>query len=194
MIEKLRLGVRLGVAFGAVLLLLLAVGGAAIWGMNLLAGLNQAIYRHPFTVSNAVLSIENDVLNIQHAIMHSAASGAGDPAFETVLDNIANWERETLAEFATIEKRYLGDMADVQRARQLYANWDEVRGRAMDLLRQGRRDLARGNAPAPGRGPDGNFNDRPWSICAPSPGTRRPISWTRPSIPASRRNLSCISS
>ena len=51
MLKNLKIGIRLGVAFGVVLVLLFAVGVFALTEMSVLSSLNQKMYRHPFTAT-----------------------------------------------------------------------------------------------------------------------------------------------
>ena len=133
MLGNMRLGIRLGAAFGVLLVLLLLVGVFAISEMNVLSRLNRDLYRHPFTVSNAVLRIERNVLKIKqilhHVILQPSANRVDDS-----LREIDRLEKNILQDFKIIEDRFLGEKKQIKEAQGLFEAWRRHHRQAEQLI------------------------------------------------------------
>ena len=64
LLGKLKIGQRLGGGFALVIVLTLIMGGVALNAMGTLSELTVKLYRHPLTVSNAVLQVNADIIAI----------------------------------------------------------------------------------------------------------------------------------
>lgn len=134
MLRNMRLGIRLGMAFGVVLFLLLTVGVFAINEMNVLSKLNRDLYLHPFTVSNAVLRIEGNVLKT-HRIMHHVLLKPNESSLEDKLKTANELEKKILRDFKIVEKRFLGEKRQYERALELFRAWRKMHHEAGKLVR-----------------------------------------------------------
>jgi methyl-accepting chemotaxis protein len=75
--RKVKIGLRLGLGFGTVILLVLAVGLFAKMEMKELSGLTNKLYKHPFTVSTSMLKISGDIVRM-HRSMKDVALAKND--------------------------------------------------------------------------------------------------------------------
>lgn len=117
---------RLLTGFGLFLFLTVAVGGTAIFYIKKLADQTVKLYSHPYTVSNAVLRIQNNIFKIQMdtkdiRLKNDALSVKGDQ------HHITKTEAKVYADFDIIRERFLGDKHRIAEAEQLFAEWKLLR-------------------------------------------------------------------
>lgn len=105
---------RLIVAFAAVLLLIVALGGIALLGAGRLVQQTELLYRHPFAVSNAVRAARSDIVSLQRWENRLLTVGTS-PDAEPILAEISADKRDLAIHLATIRSRYLGPREDLAR-------------------------------------------------------------------------------
>ena len=132
MLARLKVSTRLGLGFGAVLALLVVVGGLAFYQINKLSVINRGLYRHPFTVSNASLGVITAASRMQMTLERLAG---GLITTEEVSISLEGWRQEINTNLKMIEERYLGDMADVRRLQELVQRWRPLQERILALDR-----------------------------------------------------------
>lgn len=136
-IENTRIGTRLSVGFGLILVVLVGYGLFSQVQKQELSDLTVKLYRHPLTVSNAVLGINTDIVKI-HRSMKDIALSQGDAAeIERHLNDIESIEEAVYANFEIIDERFLGDKSMVNEARQAFRDWKPIRQEVITLKRQG---------------------------------------------------------
>lgn len=105
---------RLIVAFAAVLLLIVALGGIALLGAGRLVQQTELLYRHPFAVSNAVRAARSDIVSLQRWGERLLTRGR-ESAVGPILAEIAADKRDLAVHLATIRSQYLGPREDLAR-------------------------------------------------------------------------------
>jgi PAS domain S-box-containing protein len=147
MLSRTRLGTRIGIGFGVLMALLVVVGLWCLHEINVLYELNQKLYKHPFTVSNAVLRIENNIVKI-HRNMKDIVLAEDPVSIQRYGFEIASLELETLEDFRIIKERFLGEKRRHLAALQKFIQWKPIREEVVALLHKGRRkeaaDITRG--------------------------------------------------
>ena len=133
---------RLLVGGFALLLVLMAVlAFSAIRESDTLADLTDKIYRHPLTVSNAVLEANAHIIAM-HRYMKDVALSKSMGELEVAITQVAEHEAKVYKNFDVIMDRFLGDKTKIVQARQAFTNWKDIRSEVIDLTRNGRLDEA----------------------------------------------------
>lgn len=136
MLRNMKLSLRLGLAFGIMILLTVLVGAFALTKMNELSRINQDLFEHPFAVKSAVLSIERNVIMI-HRAMKDAVMARTKAELEASSDLVRNLEKEIKAEFEIIEGRFLGQPRMYNEARDLIKGWRPIRQKVLSHIEAG---------------------------------------------------------
>lgn len=121
------MNIRNKIIFGFVIIVVLlsATGIFLIQSMQNLAKETENIYKHPFTVSNAARDINIHVAKIQNYLKDIVISKEGA---DLRIANAKIDEHETLiyVNFDLITRQFLGNIQDVQKARQEFSDWRDV--------------------------------------------------------------------
>ncbi|MCR9250505.1 MAG: methyl-accepting chemotaxis protein [bacterium] len=136
MFRTLKLNTLLLLGFTSVILVFLIVGIVSIQKMNALSDLTSKMYRHPFTVTSAVLSIERDVTAI-HRDMKDIALTSDASQIAKYSNKINQREQEIAENFRIVSERFLGDMELVRTAEKDYKNWGPIRNNVIRLMSTG---------------------------------------------------------
>ncbi|MBF0205227.1 MAG: MCP four helix bundle domain-containing protein, partial [Desulfamplus sp.] len=81
--NKLTIGVKLGLSFAVIILLMLVSGITDNMTMNQIAENTVKLYRHPYTVGTAILRIDGNILRIHHAMTDVMLSKNSDDIKKT---------------------------------------------------------------------------------------------------------------
>lgn len=141
MFPHLRLMARLSIGFGTVLLLVGLVGFLALRQMDRLADLNQKMYRHPFTVSNAVLRVDANIVRIHRALKDITLSTTPTDLRHAILVMDA-LDGEIRSDLALIEERFLGERKMVADAKKAITGWKPIRDEIIARMYENNRWLA----------------------------------------------------
>ncbi len=135
---NLKIGIRLLLGFSIVLTLTFVVGILAIGKMQVLAGLTEKLYRHPYTVSNATRDIQIGVTAIQ-ARMKDIRLADSTVDIDSATEDIDRLEAEVLDHFAVLKERFLGDQTIIDRGRSSFQEWRPLRDEITTLIKAGNR-------------------------------------------------------
>ncbi|MDT8445628.1 MAG: HAMP domain-containing methyl-accepting chemotaxis protein [bacterium] len=141
MLKSLKIRARLIGVFGLLILFILLIGGINLYNMNHLADLTNKMYKHPFAVSNAVLSIEVNILSM-HRGMKDVTLAKNPEVAKQAAATVAEDEKKVLAQFEIVYDRFLGDKKMVDDAHQAFLNWRPLRQEIIKLMAQGKREEA----------------------------------------------------
>jgi PAS domain S-box-containing protein len=133
----LKVKTRLLTGFALVLFLTVAVGGTAIFYMKKLADQTVKLYRHPYTVSNAVLRIQNNIFKIQTDIKDIPLNRDAS-SVRALQQHITKTEAQVYADFDIIRERFLGDKQRITEAEKLFAGWKTLRDKLIALSSGGK--------------------------------------------------------
>jgi len=109
--------------------------------MDSLAELTTKMYRHPLTVSNAVLEANNRIVSM-HRHMKDVALARNAADLDRAVARVAAEERQVYQRFDTVSERFLGDKSKIEAARTAFTEWREIRSEVIELTRAGRYDEA----------------------------------------------------
>lgn len=142
MFKNMKIGTRLFIGFGMVLLLIMTGGGGfTTYLVTTLSGLTTKLHDHPLTVSNAVRDVDINIIKM-HRSMKDVASARDTASLEAAVSAVSRYEQDVYAQFGIIEERFLGDKRDVENVKQLFIQWKPIRDEVIRLVRQGKKDEA----------------------------------------------------
>ena len=141
MFRNMKIGLRLGIGFGLILLIFTLVSFFIINRLDFMSNLTDMIYKHPLTVSNAVLKIEANTVRM-HRSMKDVALARDDIGIDEAYQLVDQYEKEIYRDFEMITERFLGDKEMYENAIEAFGGWKPIRDEVIALMRQGRRNEA----------------------------------------------------
>ncbi len=141
MLRNEKIGVRLGIGFCLVFLIFALVSFITINRMGFLSGLTNMMYRHPLTVSNAVLRVDGNIVRM-HRSMKDVALAKNEAEIDEASKLVDEYEAEVYKDFAIIEERFLGDKKMYEEAIQAFTDWKPIRDEVIALMQQDKKDEA----------------------------------------------------
>ncbi len=140
--KRQNLRVRLVTGFRLMILLMILLGAVGIGNMIRLSTFTESLYRHPYTVSTAVLRVEKRVAHMRIA-MQAVALARDTSALDRIVEDLDENDRLVRADFKIINDRFLGDKAQVETALKVFSAWKPVRDEIIALKRNGKDDIVR---------------------------------------------------
>jgi len=152
-IQNMKIGTRLLVFIGGVLLLL-SISNLVliIYLSSHLFRLTELLYRHPFTVTRSVRDAHIRALNIRIG-MKDVIQAKSREEMEAIIAEIHKEEQAIAEDFALFKERYLGDQKDAQAIVDEFVAWTAEREITFELLRSNKKNEAIESVNA-GRGND----------------------------------------
>ncbi|MBK3519576.1 methyl-accepting chemotaxis protein [Carboxylicivirga marina] len=138
MFNKLKVGTTLAVGFAIVIVTFLIVSIFAINRMDVLSDLTSKLYKHPYAVSNAVLSIERDIVKM-HRSMKDVALAHDESGIRKASRLVDDFEQDVYKRFDIIEERFLGKDEMWMNAKDMFRDWKPIRNEVIELMREGQR-------------------------------------------------------
>jgi methyl-accepting chemotaxis protein len=142
LMDKMRIGVRLGGGFGILLVFLAIEGAITTHDMGTLAGLTEKLYHHPFTVRTTGLSVSARINDINQKII----SGLNmENSLETNNDTAIKLNelfKISYSEIDILHERYLGDKKEVEMLRAGFQEWFDIANQQVVILQDESRKKA----------------------------------------------------
>ena len=101
---------------------------------NKIVELNDKMYRHPFSVSNAVLKANTDIIAM-HRYMKDVVLSANKDDLEAAILLVDQHEQEVYRHFKLIKERFLGDEETVNLSYKAFMDWKAIRNEVIALQR-----------------------------------------------------------
>jgi diguanylate cyclase (GGDEF)-like protein/PAS domain S-box-containing protein len=127
--------------FALILLLMAVFSISAIIQSDSLAELTTKMYRHPLTVSNAVLKVDADIIAM-HRHMKDVALARNNSDLEEAITQVNHYEQMVHERFKIIRERYLGEKTTIDAAQTAFIDWREIRAEVIALRRVGKHEKA----------------------------------------------------
>ncbi len=147
--RNMKIVTRLGLGFGAIIVLVVGLGAFSLNTMGTLAKLTENLHEHPMAVTNAAMEARGNVVSIRMEIL-SAALAETPEDVEVASKRIDEMEGRTDTDFKIMLDRFLGDKAMIQQALQTFKAWKPIRDQVLAAARAGKRDEAIRLARGPG--------------------------------------------
>jgi HAMP domain-containing protein len=139
--QNLNIVTRLGLGFGALIVLAIGLGTFSLFTMGTLAALTENLHEHPMAVTNAAADARGNILAMRLEIVTAALSEKPEE-IDVSARRIDQLEAATYDDFNLMLNRFLGDKAQIQRAFQTFKDWKPFRDQVLALAREGQRDEA----------------------------------------------------
>ena len=121
------------IGFSSIIIFTTILGITSIYKMLGLSELTENMYKHPFTVSNAIANIETESIRIQHKmqIIMNTTDISTIHKLDIEIDVHHN-HAEGL--YKLIYDRYLGDVKDIDKSYNAFKKWRELRENIINSL------------------------------------------------------------
>ncbi|MBI3445176.1 MAG: bacteriohemerythrin [Magnetospirillum sp.] len=141
MFANMKIGIRLGIGFALILAFTLMIGIVADTAADRQVEATYKLYRHPFTVTNALQEANTNIVAMHRSMKDVALAKTAEDLDKAVADVDAR-EKKVYERFALARERFLGDKADLEAAAKAFADWKPIRDEVIAAFRDGRRDDA----------------------------------------------------
>ena len=138
-IRDIKIGRRLLLGFGVILMIILGMGAFSVYYMNKVSVDTKNLFEHPYVVSNAVREIKINILNIRRFMLDIPYAKA-DTEIERYQAQIDAEESLAFKNYDIVFNAYLGDTADIGRSYRLLKQWKPIRDEAFNQIRTGNRE------------------------------------------------------
>lgn len=109
----------------------------AIYESRKLNQITSKIYRHPLTVSNALLEAKSDILSIS-SLMKDIGKKDSSEQMEGLRSDIDEFERDVYHQLEIVRDRFLGDQLSVDVIYNLFVTWNPIRNEIFALQTMGK--------------------------------------------------------
>lgn len=123
--------------FALIILLLIAQGGFSLTYLKTIADQTENLYKHPYTVSNAVRDINIHLISM-HRYMKDVVLAENEKKIRIASSLVNKHEQQVLINFNLIFDRYLGKSSDIQNAYKAFVDWKAIRDEVIFLKTQGK--------------------------------------------------------
>jgi len=132
---------RLAGAFSILIFILILMTGFAATQMHSLSNFTQLLYKHPFSVSIAVVKIEEAVTSM-HRSMKDVALANSIQQINDAAAKVDTIEKQTFQYFDVLDERFLGDKSEIKVIKENFINWGPIRNKVIELMKEGKRTEA----------------------------------------------------
>lgn len=139
--RNFKIGKQLNLGLGVLLLLMILLGGIALFSMNRMWENTEGLYTHPFTVQGAIGSLQLDALSIRLE-MKELVVEKNEQVISKRLAEIATYESDMDKQIAILYDRYLGPKTDIDGVKGYLVQWKTARNETVRLLQAGKREEA----------------------------------------------------
>jgi len=136
MLSNLKIRSRLIAGFSVVVLFLVLIGALSLRNLKAQEELLSNFLEHPFTVTNAIQDVQEQILRIHRSMKDVVLYGADRRELEGALHDIDAAEQAVYQELTVARERFLGDKSKMDRIKDLMDQWKPVRARTVELVRQ----------------------------------------------------------
>lgn len=132
---------RLALAFGVTVFLMIVVAGFAVNRVDYLSGLTAKLYRHPFAVTNAIYRADGNIVRM-HRSMKDVALSKTPEDLDKAVTAVGAAETKVFDDLAVLKERFLGKAEMVDRLNKAVSDWKPIRERVIALMKEDKRDEA----------------------------------------------------
>jgi signal transduction histidine kinase/DNA-binding response OmpR family regulator/HAMP domain-containing protein len=135
-IKNVKIRTRLWLGFSIILLLVMLLGGIALWHSGIIWNNTSYLYQHPFKVNIAVRELETHVMAMQRSMKNVTISDSQEELSAAVHDITVN-ESQVYRLFDSIYALYLGKKGSVDSALSAFREWKPERDETIRLSQSG---------------------------------------------------------
>jgi methyl-accepting chemotaxis protein len=126
MLNNLKVGQRLLVGFGSIMLFLILVSIAAIYQSYTLSGVTRDLYEHPYAVGHAIQEARVRVIKMRSAVKDIMVVKTVEEMQQRAKE-VDEYEARTYEYLNLAKAQYLGDLQDIQNIIDLFTQWKPIR-------------------------------------------------------------------
>ncbi|MGK0289666.1 MAG: methyl-accepting chemotaxis protein, partial [bacterium] len=140
-LNNIKISYRLIASYLVTVGLMLMLSFVAIKYMKDLSELTNKLYKHPYTVSTAMLRIKGNIAEID-SLMKSLILTKERKQLAPIIQNITNYENKVIKDFTIVYDRFLGKKTRIENARQEFLTWRPIRTEIINYLQAGKQKKA----------------------------------------------------
>ena len=141
-LKSMGISTRIWLAFVLIISMFIVMGIIGTQSLNSLSELTHKMYRHPFTVSNAVREIQYRITAMHRDMKYMAATDSSKQ-IQQISRQLDEHERQVFLTFDLIQQRFLGNLSQVNNARETFINWRPIRRQVIEYMVQPQHHKAR---------------------------------------------------
>ena len=131
--KNLRIGTRLRIGLGLLLLFVILLGTTAYYQVDSIWRETRGLHDHPMKVGRAIGDLRADVFAMQNGMQDLVFAGSTSDRLQ-IEQRIDSREADALQQFAILFDRYLGPRKDIEEAYNRFIDWKAIRGGVLRLL------------------------------------------------------------
>ncbi|MBY0454052.1 MAG: MCP four helix bundle domain-containing protein [Burkholderiaceae bacterium] len=137
----MKLKIKLLLSFGVIALLMMCLTVFSLFKMDELAELTEKLYKHPMTVTNAILTVDGGIVRM-HRSMKDVALAQTPADVDAAANAVAQQEAKVQEQMKIVKERFLGPQKMVEDIERAIREWAPIRARVIALSREGQRPEA----------------------------------------------------
>ncbi len=137
----MKISTRLVLSYGLIASLVIGTNIYYLDSINRLTDLTTQLYEHPYTVSTSLLRVKSGIIKI-HRSMKDVVLAKDQESIDKARSEVDRYERQVYQDFDLITRQIVGNVDEVVRVRERFANWKPIREEVIQLMRSGRREEA----------------------------------------------------
>ena len=134
---NIKIGSRLGLGFGFVLLVTVGFGLFATFGIKQMWQITDSLYQHTLQVSKAVRQIQIDI-TAMHRSMKDVPLAKNITQVYEARHTVEELEKNVYASFDIVFEKFLGNMDDAHNAYEAFNEWKPIREEVIQLQLMGK--------------------------------------------------------
>lgn len=150
-INNVSIGTRLAVGFGLMTAITALTGLLAIFQAYQLSGLTDALYDHPYTVTNSMRDIRGNIRMVETSLADMLVDQT-PASIDHMRHEILDAQKNIRQLFIIVHERFLGNKADVDAAEEVFTEWVTLLDKALAAQRDNLSDAAKKAAIQEARG------------------------------------------
>jgi methyl-accepting chemotaxis protein len=156
--KKLTVAMQLTIGFGLLSVFLIGTIAFSIYQQSRLAEFTEKQYRHPFTVTNALLRTEASLANMRRG-MKDIALSEDEAMVQKFVTEVDEYEKLVLADLSLAKERFLGDKDKFDELIAKVNEWKPIREEMIAFKRAGNAEKAAEITRTKGAGKVGEINE-----------------------------------
>ncbi|MBK7000182.1 MAG: MCP four helix bundle domain-containing protein [Rhodoferax sp.] len=132
---------RMLVGFGILIAMILVSAVFSAYNMGRLADDTKNLYEHPMTVTNAILAVDGNIVRM-HRSMKDVALAKTPEEVQKAAAAVDNYEQRVETDLKVVRQAFLGPVKMVDDITRPIAEWRPIRGRVIELMKQGKAEDA----------------------------------------------------
>ncbi len=130
------------IGYGVIVIAVAGLGWFTTRSLHQLQTMTEALYVHPFAVSNAAVSLKGSLFQLRNQMVQIVLVKDRHENLEAMEQDAGDYEQQIHADVAVINANFLGDMNRVREFEARFAQWNRVRAEILTANRAGQSEAA----------------------------------------------------